>query len=160
MIVSAITMQQQKVSFPVPLTGFGKAYDGPPADNVKYQEAWRQLMEKSRQRQIELANKIAGQQKEQGTQQPQVGGPPQAGAPVPARATALIRGQASPARDSADCSAKPLACSGCSPIKWFPDRRGMATGMAIMGFGGGAMIRSPLAWAAVGIPLAWGSGSR
>jgi MFS family permease len=30
-------------------------------------------------------------------------------------------------------------------IKWFPDRRGMATGMAIMGFGGGAMIGSPLA---------------
>ena len=27
-------------------------------------------------------------------------------------------------------------------IKWFPDRRGMATGMAIMGFGGGAMIGS------------------
>ncbi|MCD2451351.1 OFA family MFS transporter [Methylicorpusculum oleiharenae] len=32
-------------------------------------------------------------------------------------------------------------------IKWFPDRRGMATGMAIMGFGGGAMIGSPLATA-------------
>lgn len=30
-------------------------------------------------------------------------------------------------------------------IKWFPDRRGMATGMAIMGFGGGAMVGSPLA---------------
>ena len=30
-------------------------------------------------------------------------------------------------------------------IKWFPDRRGMATGMAIMGFGGGAMIGTPLA---------------
>lgn len=30
-------------------------------------------------------------------------------------------------------------------IKWFPDRPGMATGMAIMGFGGGAMIGSPLA---------------
>jgi MFS family permease len=30
-------------------------------------------------------------------------------------------------------------------IKWFPDRRGMATGMAIMGYGGGAMIGSPLA---------------
>jgi MFS family permease len=29
-------------------------------------------------------------------------------------------------------------------IKWFPDRRGMATGLAIMGFGGGAMIASPL----------------
>src|SRR5208283_6033728 len=25
-------------------------------------------------------------------------------------------------------------------VKWFPDRRGMATGMAIMGFGGGAML--------------------
>src|ERR1700712_521060 len=30
-------------------------------------------------------------------------------------------------------------------IKWFPDRRGMATGLAIMGFGGGAMIGAPLA---------------
>ena len=30
-------------------------------------------------------------------------------------------------------------------IKWFPDRRGMATGMAIMGFGGGAMVGSPFA---------------
>lgn len=30
-------------------------------------------------------------------------------------------------------------------IKWFPDRRGMATGMAIMGFGGGALVGTPLA---------------
>ena len=30
-------------------------------------------------------------------------------------------------------------------IKWFPDRPGMATGMAIMGFGGGALVGSPLA---------------
>ena len=30
-------------------------------------------------------------------------------------------------------------------IRWFPDRPGLATGMAIMGFGGGAMIGSPLA---------------
>ncbi len=30
-------------------------------------------------------------------------------------------------------------------IKWFPDRRGMATGLAIMGYGGGAMIGAPLA---------------
>lgn len=29
-------------------------------------------------------------------------------------------------------------------IRWFPDRRGMATGMAIMGFGGGAMIAAPV----------------
>lgn len=30
-------------------------------------------------------------------------------------------------------------------IRWFPDRRGMATGMAIMGFGGGTIIGAPLA---------------
>ncbi len=30
-------------------------------------------------------------------------------------------------------------------VKWFPDRPGMATGLAIMGFGGGAMIGGPLA---------------
>lgn len=30
-------------------------------------------------------------------------------------------------------------------IKWFPDKRGMATGLAIMGFGGGALVGSPLA---------------
>lgn len=30
-------------------------------------------------------------------------------------------------------------------IKWFPDHRGMATGMAIMGFGGGAVVGAPLA---------------
>jgi MFS family permease len=30
-------------------------------------------------------------------------------------------------------------------VKWFPDRRGMATGMAIMGFGGGAMIGATVA---------------
>lgn len=48
-------------------------------------------------------------------------------------------------------------------IKWFPDRRGLATGFAIMGFGGGALIGSPLAVALMahfksggmeGVPLA------
>ena len=29
-------------------------------------------------------------------------------------------------------------------IRWFPDRRGMATGIAIMGFGGGAMLAKPM----------------
>ena len=33
-------------------------------------------------------------------------------------------------------------------IKWFPDRPGLATGMAIMGFGGGALVASPLSRAA------------
>jgi MFS family permease len=36
-------------------------------------------------------------------------------------------------------------------IKWFPDRPGLATGMAIMGFGGGAMIASPLSAKLLGI---------
>ena len=29
-------------------------------------------------------------------------------------------------------------------IRWFPDRRGMAAGLAIMGFGGGALIAAPM----------------
>jgi MFS family permease len=29
-------------------------------------------------------------------------------------------------------------------LRWFPDRRGMATGMAILGFGGGTTIAAPL----------------
>ena len=42
-------------------------------------------------------------------------------------------------------------------VKWFPDRRGMATGMAIMGFGGGAALASPLNvrfMSALGVPAA------
>jgi hypothetical protein len=74
MIVAAMSMQQKSMSFLVPLTALGEVFDGPPVDNVKYEEA--------RQRQIELANKIAAQQKEQGTQQPQVGVLPRAGARV------------------------------------------------------------------------------
>ena len=35
-------------------------------------------------------------------------------------------------------------------IKWFPDRPGLATGLAIMGFGGGAMVGSPLAQTLMG----------
>jgi MFS transporter, OFA family, oxalate/formate antiporter len=30
-------------------------------------------------------------------------------------------------------------------VKWFPDRRGLATGMAVFGFGAGALITSPIA---------------
>ena len=40
-------------------------------------------------------------------------------------------------------------------VKWFPDRRGMATGMAIMGFGGGAFVAGYLnvrLMAALGVP--------
>jgi hypothetical protein len=68
-IVAAMNMQQKSMGFPVPLTGFGKAFDGPPVDNAKYEEARRQMMEQSRQRQIELARRAA--------EKPQAGAPPQ-----------------------------------------------------------------------------------
>jgi len=41
-------------------------------------------------------------------------------------------------------------------VKWFPDRRGMATGMAIMGFGGGAFLASYInAWLIDRVGVAW-----
>ena len=51
MVVAAMNMQQKALAFPVPLTGFGKTFDGPPADNAKYEEAQRQMMETIHQRQ-------------------------------------------------------------------------------------------------------------
>ena len=78
MIVAAMNMQQKTMAFPVPLTGFGKTFDGPPVDNAKYEEAQRQMMETIRQRQIDLANKVKG------AEQPQAGAP-QAGTQVPAQ---------------------------------------------------------------------------
>jgi OFA family oxalate/formate antiporter-like MFS transporter len=41
-------------------------------------------------------------------------------------------------------------------VKWFPDRRGLATGMAVFGFGAGALIASPVAatlMESIGIPM-------
>jgi len=81
MIVAAMNMQQKTMAFPVPLTGFSKTYDGPPVDNAKYEEARRQMMEKFRQRQIELANKAAEAEQKKG----QPGGAPVVdGSAVPA----------------------------------------------------------------------------
>jgi OFA family oxalate/formate antiporter-like MFS transporter len=40
-------------------------------------------------------------------------------------------------------------------VKWFPDRRGLATGMAVLGFGTGALITAPVAanlMESIGIP--------
>ena len=56
-----------KIGFPVPLTGFSKTFDGPPVDNAQYEAARRAMMEKFRERQMELANKAAeAQQKKEG----------------------------------------------------------------------------------------------
>jgi invasion protein IalB len=59
MIVAAMNMQQKAMAFPVPLNGFSKTFDGPPVDNAQYEAARRAMMEKFRQRQMELANKAA-----------------------------------------------------------------------------------------------------
>jgi invasion protein IalB len=69
MVVAAMNVQQKTMGFQVPLIGFGKTYDGLSADNAKYEEARRQMAEKFRQRQIELAKKAA--------EQPPAGAPPQ-----------------------------------------------------------------------------------
>jgi invasion protein IalB len=94
MIVAAMNMQQKAMAFPVPLTGFSKTYDGPPVDNAKYEEARRQMMEKFRQRQIELANKAAEaeQLKQQGGGQAQA----QGAAPAPNATVAPPRTPAAP----------------------------------------------------------------
>ncbi len=57
MVVAAMNIQQKTMGFPVPLSGFSKAYDGPPVDNQKYEQQRRQLMEVFRKRQAELAAK-------------------------------------------------------------------------------------------------------
>lgn len=57
MVVAAMNIQQKTMGFPVPLTGFSKAYDGPPVDNAKYEQQRRQLMEMFRKRQADLAAK-------------------------------------------------------------------------------------------------------
>lgn len=89
LVVAAVNLQKKAIGFPVPLLGLGKAFDGPPIDNAKYQEARKQLMEMIRKRQIELANKAAEAEKNKGQAgQPAAGGQAQAGAapdqPAPA----------------------------------------------------------------------------
>jgi invasion protein IalB len=83
MVVAAMNIQQKTMGFPVPLSGFAKAYDGPPVDSAKYEESRRQLMEVFRKRQQELAAKAA--QAEQNKQAGQPALPP-AGGQVPATA--------------------------------------------------------------------------
>jgi invasion protein IalB len=86
MVVAAMNIQQKTMGFPVPLTGFAKAYDGPPVDSKKYEESRRQLMEMFRKRQQELAAKAA--EAEQNKQGGQPAAQPQAGGQAPANATA------------------------------------------------------------------------
>lgn len=68
MVVAAMNIQQKTMGFPVPLTGFTKAYDGPPVDNAVYEQQRRQLMEMFRKRQQELAAKAKQGQGQPGAQ--------------------------------------------------------------------------------------------
>jgi len=85
MVVAAMNIQQKTMGFPVPLTGFAKAYDGAPVDSAKYEESRRQLMEMFRKRQADLAAKAAEAEKNKQAGQP--GAPPAAGGQAPANAT-------------------------------------------------------------------------
>ena len=95
MVVAAMNIQQKTMGFPVPLTGFAKAYDGAPVDNAKYEESRRQLMEVFRKRQQELAAKAAeAQQKKEAQQTPTAQG--QAAAPAAGNASAAPKKIAPP----------------------------------------------------------------
>lgn len=85
MVVAAMNIQQKTMGFPVPLTGFAKAYDGAPVDSAKYEESRRQLMEVFRKRQADLAAKAAEAEKNKQAGQP--GAPPAAGGQAPTNAT-------------------------------------------------------------------------
>ncbi|MEX2165490.1 MAG: invasion associated locus B family protein [Methyloceanibacter sp.] len=91
MVVAAMNIQQKTMGFPVPLSGFLKAYEGPPVDSVKYEESRRQLMEMFRKRQAELAAKAAEAEQMKGAQ------PGQAPAPLPGQAPASTAQQKQPA---------------------------------------------------------------
>ena len=65
MVVASMSDQQKARIFPVPLTSFSKSFDGPPVDNAQYEASRRAMMEKLRQRQLEIANKIGEEQKEE-----------------------------------------------------------------------------------------------
>lgn len=62
--VLALNNVGKTVGFPVPLTGFTKAYEGQPVDTAKYQKARQQLMQLIQKRQLELAKKAAAAKKE------------------------------------------------------------------------------------------------
>ena len=77
MFVAALNAQQKTMAFPIPLKGFVKASDGAPVDAAAYQEARAQMIQASRQHQLELGKKAAAtqQEKQRAVGQPQVAPP-------------------------------------------------------------------------------------
>ena len=83
MVIAAMNIQQKTLGFPVPLSGFSKAYDGPPVDSAKYEESRRQMMEMFRKRQAELAAKAAQAEQKKGADQTGAAPAPGGQAPAP-----------------------------------------------------------------------------
>ena len=102
MFVAALNAQQKTMAFPIPLKGFGKASDGAPVDAAAYQEARAQMIQASRQHQLELGKKAAAmqQEKQQAVGQPQVA-PPAAAPAVSSLAKPPVTRQARHLREPA-----------------------------------------------------------
>ena len=62
LVVATVAISGKPVGFPVPLSGFNKAYTGKPIDGKKYANARKQMMLEIRKRQIELAKKREAEQ--------------------------------------------------------------------------------------------------
>ena len=63
LMVLALNAAAQPIGFPVPLTGFTTAYDGPPVDNEQYAKARGELMKQIRERQAKMIEKMKEEQK-------------------------------------------------------------------------------------------------
>jgi len=63
LVVAAVNLSGKPVGFPVPLSGFTKAYSGDPVDNEKYRTARQKLMNTIRQRQMAMMKKAREEQR-------------------------------------------------------------------------------------------------
>lgn len=63
LVVAAVNLSGKPVGFPVPLSGFTKAYSGDPVDNQKYRAARQKLMKTIRQRQTAMMKKAREEQR-------------------------------------------------------------------------------------------------
>lgn len=67
-VVAAVNLSGKPVGFPVPLSGFTKAYTGDPVDNEKYRSARQRLMQSIRKRQMAMMKKAREEQQKKEAQ--------------------------------------------------------------------------------------------
>lgn len=63
-VVAAVNLSGKPIGFPVPLSGFTKAYTGEPVDNEKYRAARQKLMQSIRKRQTAMMEKAREEQQQ------------------------------------------------------------------------------------------------